>query len=560
MTNRSDGPFNWTSTPIAPANPIVRHQAQDQSFRPQAPGMQSAKGSYDSSEASSYCIAKHIVVKTEDIHEHDVLCGRGDDLYCRSGNKYFRKLVDERKTAYLKTIRRSGKRLIAQEVVDLIHRRTPRGRFLAKVKPDDANGQHTSRPPSRNNKFNKVALGWVEISNARALEKASQALRENAPALRKKMILSDGKKDKDAKNEQIAKHANARIRSPIVMSKMARRAEPPMPTLSASADFEPTKTVICGQEQERTFCSHLLHNQHAPLLSAPGALMQPIGAFHGAGSLQYQKKAFGSEEAQSFKRSSQDLAVDNTCSTNRIIVSDSTVSIISLSESSTQATSVSTSPVFKTRCVANKCDSSSRRKLTAPSTSVVGSSLEKRCLSSKYVLTKGERLRYTNISAPASPCHSWTQQELSVLGDLAMIQHDERRQSTTEEPREIASAALPAALTECANPLLSPLLNVCPITYHPGILAPQGHSEESHPDKYNINDVMEQDSLERKHDDNGGAALSFYPVARSRKRRALSTCSSFDDDSLSLSCDDDAKGILLSPKTQDSNHWGHTRA
>lgn len=105
----------------------------------------------------------------KDINENDVLCGRGGATNSHSGNRSYRKLVKKFKDKYLKA-KKKQKPSVAAEVVDIIRTLDPPGRFLKKDKD----------------------TGWyLDIGDARAKEKTSQALREGAPQIRKQM--SEGK-------------------------------------------------------------------------------------------------------------------------------------------------------------------------------------------------------------------------------------------------------------------------------------------------------------------------------------------------------------------------------
>jgi len=95
-----------------------------------------------------------------DPREHDVLCGRGGSINAHPGNEYFRQLVEKRKRVYLTARFKREKRLIASSIVSEIASRN--GRFLTKA----AGGK------------------WREISDDKARDKTSQALRENAPSIR----------------------------------------------------------------------------------------------------------------------------------------------------------------------------------------------------------------------------------------------------------------------------------------------------------------------------------------------------------------------------------------
>lgn len=107
------------------------------------------------------------LIAKEAIHDHDVLCGRGGSVGAHPGNKFFQKLIKERKQIYLNS-RKLEKKSVATEVVDLVRKLDPPGRFL---KRDDETGC------------------YIEISNSKANEKTRQALRENAPSLRSQMEL-----------------------------------------------------------------------------------------------------------------------------------------------------------------------------------------------------------------------------------------------------------------------------------------------------------------------------------------------------------------------------------
>ncbi|GFH50893.1 hypothetical protein CTEN210_07369 [Chaetoceros tenuissimus] len=101
----------------------------------------------------------------KDINENDVLCGRGGATNSHSGNRSYRKLVKKMKQKYL-SAKKKDKPHVAGEVVDIIRQLDPPGRFLKKSKD----------------------TGWyVDIGDAKAKEKTSQALREGAPLMRKQM-------------------------------------------------------------------------------------------------------------------------------------------------------------------------------------------------------------------------------------------------------------------------------------------------------------------------------------------------------------------------------------
>lgn len=97
-----------------------------------------------------------LMTSIENPHNHDVLCGRGGAIYKHVGNYTFRYLVLLNKNIYFKS-KKSEKIRIARSLVTAIHGQIPPGRFL---KQDPESGL------------------WNEISEKRAIEKTSQALRE----------------------------------------------------------------------------------------------------------------------------------------------------------------------------------------------------------------------------------------------------------------------------------------------------------------------------------------------------------------------------------------------
>lgn len=102
----------------------------------------------------------------KDINDNDVLCGRGGATNSHCGNRSYRKLVKKFKDKYLKA-KKKEKPSVAAEVVEIIRNLDPPGRFLKKDKE----------------------TGWyLDIGDARAKEKTSQALREGAPLIRKQMF------------------------------------------------------------------------------------------------------------------------------------------------------------------------------------------------------------------------------------------------------------------------------------------------------------------------------------------------------------------------------------
>lgn len=102
----------------------------------------------------------------------DVLFGRGSGPNDHEGNIRFRQYVAERKVAYLATNHRLTKTKIAQEIVTLV--RAENGRFLKKVEPQEI--QELGLPEGTNL--------FEIVDDATIMEKAKQALRQNAAKVR----------------------------------------------------------------------------------------------------------------------------------------------------------------------------------------------------------------------------------------------------------------------------------------------------------------------------------------------------------------------------------------
>lgn len=96
-------------------------------------------------------------------HENDVLYGRGGGTNHHSGNKRYRKMVEDRKLDYVNS-KRLDKPLIACEIIREWRAQDPTGRFL---KQSETTGL------------------WFDVGDRKAREKTSQALREKAPLIRK---------------------------------------------------------------------------------------------------------------------------------------------------------------------------------------------------------------------------------------------------------------------------------------------------------------------------------------------------------------------------------------
>lgn len=99
-------------------------------------------------------------------HQNDVLCGRGGSINSHIGNEHYRLLVNNVKRVYLTARFKREKRLVAVSIMQSIRRQNPPGRFLQR----DA----------------KTGV-WHDIGDIKARDKCSQALREGAEYIRRKI-------------------------------------------------------------------------------------------------------------------------------------------------------------------------------------------------------------------------------------------------------------------------------------------------------------------------------------------------------------------------------------
>eukprot|EP00536_Pseudo-nitzschia_multiseries_P011179 jgi/Psemu1/297794/fgenesh1_pm.367_\ len=109
--------------------------------------------------------AQHPLKDIPQPHDHDVLCGRGGGTNNHIGNSHWRMLVAANKQLYI-TLPKRQKMLLSRSIVNAVRSQTPPGRFLQK---------------DTNTKL------WFDVGDQRAQEKTSQALREGAPDIRKKV-------------------------------------------------------------------------------------------------------------------------------------------------------------------------------------------------------------------------------------------------------------------------------------------------------------------------------------------------------------------------------------
>lgn len=109
------------------------------------------------------------------VHEHDVLSGRGNFVNYHAGNEHFRALVRKHKVAYV-ACPKPQKGKFSKIIVDEIKSLDPPGRFL---------------------KQDAATKLWYDIGEKKAFDKTRQALREGAPDIMKEIGGDTDEEDMD---------------------------------------------------------------------------------------------------------------------------------------------------------------------------------------------------------------------------------------------------------------------------------------------------------------------------------------------------------------------------
>jgi len=134
-------------------------------------------------------------------NKNDVLCGRGGRINAHDGNVQFREIIVKHKKEYLsKATKKLDKAHIAARIIQEIRTLHPPGRFL---KEDSSTGM------------------WWDIGDQKAIKKAGQALREDAPDLRN---------ENDGGAEQTAEKKNSMSISPTKKTPKPRKVIAPKPS------------------------------------------------------------------------------------------------------------------------------------------------------------------------------------------------------------------------------------------------------------------------------------------------------------------------------------------
>ena len=142
---------------------------------------------------------------TSEIGEHDVLCGRGGLTNSQIGNKHYRQIVADHQNEYLNA-RKRDKITIAKRIVAIVQENG--GRFLKRSNDGES---------------------WVPVSDKKAQEKTSQALREGL----------DVRNNKIRESKQIRRESASAKRSSVATGKVSGggsvTSEHTMPSLSEEA-------------------------------------------------------------------------------------------------------------------------------------------------------------------------------------------------------------------------------------------------------------------------------------------------------------------------------------
>lgn len=173
------------------------------------------------------------------MNENDVLCGRGGATNSHTGNRSYRKLVKKYKDKYLKA-KKKQKPYVAAEVVNEIRNLDPPGRFLKKDKDTGY---------------------YLDIGDARAKEKTSQALREGAPQIRK--MMNEGKKEGGISGEET---------SPEKSASVSVESGPGPNTMDRKLPGDDTISVFSAMQQSQSIVKSNLESASKPDNSSTSAV------------------------------------------------------------------------------------------------------------------------------------------------------------------------------------------------------------------------------------------------------------------------------------------------
>jgi hypothetical protein len=171
----------------------------------------------------------------------DVLCGRGGRINSHTGNIHFREVIASLKKDYLaKTTKKLEKAHIAAKIINDIRSLEPPGRFL---KEDRETGL------------------WFDIGDAKAIKKAGQALREDAPDIRPAIDGDSSEDDKDSSGDDNKK-------SPEKKSEDSAKAS--TPTKKAEKKSDPTPDLQGDLKNSTASASSPIKCQSSPIAPRQG--------------------------------------------------------------------------------------------------------------------------------------------------------------------------------------------------------------------------------------------------------------------------------------------------
>mmetsp|Transcript_18315 Transcript_18315/g.39586 ORF Transcript_18315/g.39586 Transcript_18315/m.39586 type:complete len:544 (+) Transcript_18315:99-1730(+) len=185
--------------------------------------------------------------KIQEPHLNDVLCGRGGSINSHSGNRVFRGWIAQRKESYMLAESKSDKSRVTSEIFQQVRDQTPPGRFLHKIVEGSTDPYN-------------VSGWWIEIDDAKALAKISQALREGAPAFRALHGGKKGRKKQQSPSPQRRSTSRKQKKKDAheVSSRDKRKAPPgmevsPARTTQEVAPMPPLPTNTNGHELDVLF-------------------------------------------------------------------------------------------------------------------------------------------------------------------------------------------------------------------------------------------------------------------------------------------------------------------
>uniref|UniRef100_A0A7S2XQ16 DUF6824 domain-containing protein n=1 Tax=Attheya septentrionalis TaxID=420275 RepID=A0A7S2XQ16_9STRA len=198
-------------------------------------------------------------------HPHDVLCGRGGGINAHPGNKVFRDWISLEKDNYNLAPNKVEKAHYAMSIVNKVRTLNPPGRFLQRDTEIIRGGTSFSSGTGSQN-----LLGpWVEIDEAKAMAKTSQALREGAPSIRaaaharvtKKKIRHKSAKAKSSRPSSSAHRKNTPdIRNTVSAVNIAPTPSGPLSNVSSHGSGRYSADV----SSRFTSPSNMYFNNHVP--------------------------------------------------------------------------------------------------------------------------------------------------------------------------------------------------------------------------------------------------------------------------------------------------------